>query len=59
MDSKEKERPGIKPKVPDHLLTTAELKKREKRRARNKAAAVRCREKKSNEISALFGIHRF
>jgi len=46
-------RPGIPAKVPDHALTEAELARRNRRRARNREAATRQRDRRAQKVAML------
>jgi len=46
-------RPGIPAKIPDHALTEAELARRNRRRARNREAATRQRDRRAQKVAML------
>ena len=51
--SKKRNRPGVKPAIPDEQLSREELEKRKKRRERNAIAARNCRLKKEKTLNDL------
>ena len=53
--SPRRNRPGVKPAIPDEQLSRDELEKRKKRRERNAIAARNCRLKKEKTLNDLKG----